>query len=62
VAARAVDLELEVRNTGDKEITSLVGGTNPENRLSATGAAQAEAWSRACEQAREVGLLAPPRG
>src|SRR5919199_6312536 len=38
-----------------------VTGTNGENRLHATGATQAEAWWRACEQARAVGLLAPAR-
>jgi hypothetical protein len=39
----------------------VVTGTNGENRLHASAATQAEAWWRACEQAREVGLLAPRR-
>ena len=39
----------------------VVSGTNGENRLHATGATQAEAWWRACEQARAVGMLAPAR-
>jgi hypothetical protein len=38
----------------------LVSGTNGENRIHATAATQAEAWWRACEQARAVGMLAPP--
>src|SRR5262249_1698361 len=39
-----------------------VDGSNGENRLLSTGASQAEAWWRACCQAREVEMLAPPRG
>jgi hypothetical protein len=34
---------------------------NGENRIEAAEAAQAEAWHRACEQARAVGMLAPLR-
>jgi len=37
-------------------------GSNGENRPFAAGASQGEAWWRACCQAREVGMLAPPRG
>jgi hypothetical protein len=39
----------------------VVTGTNGENCLHARGDTQAEAWWRACEQARAVGLLARPR-
>jgi hypothetical protein len=38
-----------------------VTGANGENLVSASGATQAEAWWRACEQARSVGMLAPAR-
>jgi hypothetical protein len=37
---------------------SLVLGTNGENLLEARGASQTEAWWRAYEQARAVGMLA----
>jgi hypothetical protein len=39
----------------------LVTGANGENQLRAEGGTQAEAWWRACEQARAVGMLAPAR-
>jgi hypothetical protein len=39
----------------------LVTGTNGENLLRAEAAGQAEAWWRACEQARAVGMLAQTR-
>jgi hypothetical protein len=35
----------------------VVSGTNGENLLVARGETQAEAWWRACEQARAVGML-----
>ena len=38
-----------------------VSGSNGENALSARGRSRAEAYWRACVQAREVGMLAPPR-
>jgi hypothetical protein len=38
-----------------------VSGSNGENRLEASGRTQAQAWHRACEQARAVGMLAPLR-
>jgi hypothetical protein len=41
--------------------TWCVSGTNGENVIFATGRTQQEAWARACEQAAEVGMLAPPR-
>jgi hypothetical protein len=37
----------------------LVTGTNGENSIVSLGRSQAEAWWRACEQARAVGMLAP---
>ena len=40
----------------------LVSGSNGENAISTTGKSLAEAYWRACVQAREVGLLAPVRG
>jgi hypothetical protein len=39
----------------------LVTGTNGENRLHAVGLSLAEAHWRACQQARVLGMLAPPR-
>jgi hypothetical protein len=39
----------------------LVTGTNGDNALSATGTGRAEAWWRACVQAREAGMLAGAR-
>jgi hypothetical protein len=36
-------------------------GANGENAVAAYGRSQAEAWWRACEQARAVGMLVPPR-
>lgn len=39
----------------------LVTGTNGENVVRASAESQAEAWWRACVQAREVGMLAPER-
>ena len=39
-----------------------VSGTNGENAIYAEGRTQAEAWARACERARAVGIPAPPRG
>jgi hypothetical protein len=35
----------------------LVTGHSGENAVSARGAAQAEAWRRACEQAEAAGML-----
>ena len=37
----------------------VVSGSNGENAARAEGRAQAEAWWRACGQARAVGMLAP---
>jgi hypothetical protein len=39
----------------------MVTGTNGEYLLHAEGSTQGEAWFRACEQARAVGMLAPRR-
>jgi hypothetical protein len=45
----------------------VVTGTNGENRIRAEGATRAEAWYRACWEARAVGMFdrgpgsAPPR-
>ena len=39
----------------------MVSGGNGENAVNATGATLAEAYWRACVQARELGLLARPR-
>jgi hypothetical protein len=36
----------------------LVSGTNGENVIRAEGPTQAEAWRKACDQARAVGMLA----
>ncbi len=38
----------------------LVTGNNGENAVKAEGRSRAEAYWRACVQAREVGMLAPP--
>ena len=38
-----------------------VTGTNGENAVVAYGRFQAAAWWGACEQARAVGMLAPPQ-
>ena len=38
----------------------LVTGANGENAVKASGRTRAEAYWRACIQAREVGVLAPP--
>jgi hypothetical protein len=38
-----------------------VDGANGENRLLAKGSSSAEAWWRACCQAREMGKVAPVR-
>ena len=38
----------------------LVTGNNGENVVKAEGRSRAEAYGRACVQAREVGMLAPP--
>jgi hypothetical protein len=38
-----------------------VSGSNGENRVDAMGRTRAEAYWRACIQAREVGMLAAPR-
>jgi hypothetical protein len=38
----------------------LVTGTNGENVIRASGATQAAAWRRACEQAAAVGMLSRP--
>jgi hypothetical protein len=40
----------------------LVSGSNGENVFCACGSSLAEAYWRACVQARELGLLAPVRG
>jgi hypothetical protein len=39
----------------------IVSGVNGENVIEARGRTQAEAWWRACEQARAVGMLACAR-
>jgi hypothetical protein len=39
----------------------IVSGHNGENAIKTEGRTQSEAWWRACEQARAVGMLAPPR-
>src|SRR6202035_4582523 len=44
----------------DDALTWLVTGNNGENVLKAEGRTRAEAYWRACVQAREVGMLAPP--
>ena len=49
-----------VGDVGTAEVW-LVTGTNGENVVHALGRTQAEAWWRACEQARAVGMLAPAR-
>jgi hypothetical protein len=36
----------------------IVSGRNGENLLESRGSTQAEAWWRACQQARAVGMLA----
>jgi hypothetical protein len=38
----------------------VITGTNGENILEARAASQSEAWWRACEQARAVGMLGFP--
>ena len=43
----------------DHALVWLVSGSNGENRLEARGGSRAEAYWRACVQAREVGMLAP---
>jgi hypothetical protein len=40
----------------------FVTGTNGENAIRAAGRTREEAWWRACEQARAVGMLAPAKG
>jgi hypothetical protein len=48
---------------GDVRLLTAAGavwfasGANGENRIAACGRSQAEAWRRACEQARAVGML-----
>jgi hypothetical protein len=44
---------------GAAGILWAVSGTNGENAIDARGTSQDEAWWRACEQARAVGMLAP---
>jgi hypothetical protein len=39
----------------------LVTGLNGENLIEAPADTQSEAWQRACEQARSVGMLASAR-
>ena len=39
-----------------------VEGQNGANRIEARGQSQAEAWWRACQSARALGVLAPPAG
>jgi hypothetical protein len=39
----------------------VVTGQNGENLLQAEGTSRAEAYWRACVQARALGMLAPPR-
>jgi hypothetical protein len=43
--------------TAEGRIVWLVSGTNGENVVEARGAAQAEAWWRAVEQAQAVGMV-----
>jgi hypothetical protein len=43
----------------DHALVWYVSGTNGENAISAHGRTRAEAYWRACCQAREVGMLAP---
>jgi hypothetical protein len=47
----------DVGFAGDGERVWVVSGTNGENRIVAEGTTEAEAWWRACEQARAVGML-----
>ena len=42
-------------------LVGYVSGSNGENAVNAQGRTRAEAHWRACIQAREVGMLAPPR-
>jgi hypothetical protein len=44
-----------------RALTWLVTGNNGENVIRAEGATRAEAYGRACIQAREVGMLAARR-
>ena len=44
---------------GPAGIVWIVSGTNGENVIEARGASQTEAWARAVEQARAVGMLSP---
>jgi hypothetical protein len=45
----------------DYALVWLVSGNNGENAVASTGSSRAEAYWRACVQAREVGMLAPLR-
>lgn len=45
--------------TDDGGLVWVVSGTNGENAIWAEGATLAEAWGRAVDQARSLGLLAP---
>jgi hypothetical protein len=46
---------------GSKLLAWQVSGSNGENLLVAYGFSRAEAYGRACVQARALGMLAPPR-
>ena len=45
----------------DDSLVWLVFGNNGENRVEARSRSRAEAYWRACCQAREVGMLVPPK-
>ena len=48
--------------TGPAGLVWVVSGSNGENRIRAEGATAAEAWQRAEEQARALGMLGRPGG
>lgn len=45
----------------DYTLIWLVTGSNGDNQIESRGRTRAEAYWRACCQAREVGMLAPPK-
>jgi hypothetical protein len=45
------------QHTTGNRVVWLVTGSNGENRLRAEGETEVEAWHRAVEQARELGML-----
>jgi hypothetical protein len=47
----------EVRLLTSEGAVWWVTGSNGENALRARGRTQAEAWQRACEQAKSLGML-----